>query len=293
MKTLWGLKKPIAFLLLAVFRVFFYTGCTTGNATPSSTTLKLKKRNNYSSEDYFRGIIFQKGPVADLIPESLEANLIKSYTNTNPKGDQNIVKLESKIIEKIKQSQPSFLDNFREVMQSGNQILIKDKISETQDLILLSVAENSGIKVTDPKMARIQLNDFVVQNQNDLKALESEFMSKNITREQYNSEVEKIISKDKTGILSSFNNVRKKNKYCDDQELDMCLALAIAIVLLYAGYIAVVLAAAVETAGVIHFSVYLWKVVDFWKGDAGVGSGQGLRYDQYINSIANNLKIEA
>ena len=290
MKSLFSFRRPIALMLSSVSLVFIYAVSVAGRPAPSMAGVNKAKSVVYTPEAFFRGVVFQKGPVANLIPESVEANKIASYTKDNSAQTEAIGKLENKIIEDIKRSKPAYFESFKDIMQSGNQILIKNKLAEAQDLVLQTVVESAGIKVADARLARKQLADFVEKNIDAIKSLNSDYYSKSISLKEYNAQVEKIVEADQSGILTALHAKNLVGNQPVGNGKCVILAIVFFVAVAAVGYVAGALAAYLYVAAAAAVEIYLAVKVNVTFDQTLDYSARSLRNDQYINSLAVNLK---
>lgn len=291
MKVLSKFQQGIAVLLLLVFSVFIYTSCTSGYASSPATT-KLKTSNTYSGEDFFKGIVFQNGPIADMIPEIVDQNALLSKLNPNSGNQNEMRQLENSIIAKIAETDAKYFSEFKEAMQSGNQIIIQKKIQESQDIVFGSLAKLMGLQIRDVKLAKQQINEFISKNHETLKSLLSQFQAKAITKEQYLAEVSKVIGDNNTGISALFPAKTSEGASINNESIPFLTFLVwnVAIVINIAGYINIALAANVEIAVNAQVAVNIDIKVNITRDAAESSKNNSIFYAQFINSIAGNLK---
>lgn len=126
--------KPL--VMLPLVGMFTFVSCKKPVQVSSSTDPAKENnvansvaamRGGFTSIDYLKGIIFAKGPVADLIPELAELKL-ENYT-TDPTIISYASIQQDQIINDLTAADPTFLDNFTTQMTSGDPVVIKAGIN--------------------------------------------------------------------------------------------------------------------------------------------------------------------
>lgn len=207
-----------------------------------------------SGEDFFNGIYFSQGKVAEMIPEiknSLKAeDLVESARELS-----ELKKIQSDIIQQIKLDNPSFFTNFKIGIQSGNHIKIESTLKGASKVLfnalmkVVGIEKNEGEKYVKSAMKGI---DF------------SELKNGKPDREKLKEKV-KFMALEKMNTDASGAKVGAGT----------CVALALAV--------------AVAIAAV---AVLVWVVAafDFWPSTDSIDNSQ-LKKEQMINSIATNLAL--
>ena len=140
------LRKGISYLLLAVF-ITFGTGCESQLLEPSALTAEDGESIvggasaiALSGEDIFRGIAMGEGDVAMMIPEIRDTNAI-DHESLSEEASAGLKDFNGELIEVIRSTQPSFFDDFGEMMSSGNHITVMEGLDKAGAVLLDAVYE--------------------------------------------------------------------------------------------------------------------------------------------------------
>ena len=260
-------KKILLFSSLAaalLFAVAFYA-CNKSDAAQSG--------QQFSEDALFRGIMFNEGQVADLIPQ-LKSNQIKPEDVFDKKEDVKAVyDTRDKILASIKKADPAFLAYFKKEVTSGNTERIKKAYKRGSERIYSSLLEVNNIH------SRESRNAFNKQIQAS---------AKKYTIMNTDGTLNKAATESKLKSLVSENGLQpgKRITTLDD---DDCIEVAAAGVVVI---IAVVVFVVVEAAAVTD--TYAWVT----SGEASAFSGNvdnklPLYLEELIGEVAVNLKAAA
>jgi len=140
------LRKGISCLLLAVF-ITFGTGCESQLLKPSALTAEDGESIvggasaiALSGDDIFRGIAMGEGDVAMMIPEIRDTYAI-DHESLSEEARAGLKDFNDELIEVIRSTQPSFFDDFGEMMSSGNHITVMEGLDKAGAVLLDAVYE--------------------------------------------------------------------------------------------------------------------------------------------------------
>lgn len=94
---------------------------------------------NYTGEELFKGIVLGEGEVAKLFPEIWSKEMLE-LTST-PEAQESI----NTILIEIKDKEPTFFEEFREAVYSGNHLHIQEVLSNTVTILEALLEENFNL----------------------------------------------------------------------------------------------------------------------------------------------------
>lgn len=92
------------------------------------------KVSSFSGEQYFRGVFYGDGAVAEAIPALADLN-IRNYL-TNPAHLNDVLTLQNNIVSQIIKTQPAFFAAFQREMASHDQVRILNAMNSGKDAVL-------------------------------------------------------------------------------------------------------------------------------------------------------------
>lgn len=159
--------------------MFMFVSCTKDKTIAdlskrtANPALKTMSTNiSFTDDDVFRGVLFLDGPVASLLGDFTDFN-IESFTD-----DQTIInkarEFQNLVIANIKQNSPSYLNEFRTKIGSGDIYIVQSTLNEAAQKVyevaqLLSQTDDATIQNFANTFLSNFMNDYSV-NQNTSKA---------------------------------------------------------------------------------------------------------------------------
>lgn len=131
MKLMTVIRKRVAslyFVLPLCCAIFFLSVQSTAST----------KANNFTGEQYFRGIFYGDGAVATAIPTLADMNIRNYLANTEHLND--VLTLQNNIVNQINKTQPTFFASFQRDMISHNQVTILNAMNTGKDAVLNALA---------------------------------------------------------------------------------------------------------------------------------------------------------
>jgi SdpC family antimicrobial peptide len=95
-------------------------------------------RHPIASEDYYRGIFLAQGPVASLIPE-IRDNLQLDRAKNDPLVVRALDEFHARLTDRIRATDPTFMDRFAAAMKSHDHYTIDAAIGEGARVMLAAV----------------------------------------------------------------------------------------------------------------------------------------------------------
>lgn len=164
------MKKSIVFLSATI--VFY--GCSFDNTSNNESKdlnefLLASKQKNYSGKDFFKGIFFLNGEIAqnlDIIKNNYDITKNKSYIN-NP---AEFNRIQDEVILVIEKNNPDFFDVFLKSMQSKNPILITQAIKDSKNELIPALQ-----KLLDSNNIQYDITKYNLQDKNELKNIYEDY----------------------------------------------------------------------------------------------------------------------
>jgi SdpC family antimicrobial peptide len=250
------LKNKISAIFLLVLILF--TSCTQNY---------VSNPTNFSGEEYFKGIFFKTGEVAKLLPDY--ALTQDSYAKLSSEQIQQQDEFQKMILNKVNQDYPSFFNEFRVEIQSGDRNKIKNILNIAGEKLYYSMKKL-------PAFAKF----FDVANMQKIKKEE-------VLNDKGELDQDKLKAK-----VDVFQDLLKETIASNGGEHGQCIYLAI----VFVAYIALLLHSAVlvsfalAIAGVL--AVVFAIVFPSIGGGENIepyfkeGGSSDLRYENLINQIA-------
>jgi hypothetical protein len=142
------------YTLLFMSLAFLFTSCGGEDIVPdtdiTSQQMRVTNPNSYSGEDLFRSLVFYDGPISKEIYGVNQVSLELAKMDAVKKSDFN--KMKTDIIADINKKDSKFMDNFKIAMLSGDPLVIKAKLAESQNKVydaLENVLMNDNISLND------------------------------------------------------------------------------------------------------------------------------------------------
>ena len=158
----WYAILPLAFIMLM-------TGCDkASNLVLPESSLK----SSYTGEDIFKALYFGEGEAAKLLPKY---TIDFSSLLTDPEQRKEVLQVETDIISRMKEQNPSFFTNFEAEIKSGNLSRIKQAIISASKSLVIAV-EFGGQGQTTPAYPLMQkkiINEFNKDKGNALNPTET------------------------------------------------------------------------------------------------------------------------
>ena len=129
-----GIRLMSCFLAL----LLFFTSCTQYNSHEGELN------ENFTGKDFFKGIFFAQGAVADKIP--LLDNQIKAFQFASEQDQKKQIRLQDKIISYIDEAHPEFFQKFNIEITSGDQNRIQNVLKSSSKVILESAYKVDEVK---------------------------------------------------------------------------------------------------------------------------------------------------
>lgn len=101
-----------------------------------------RPRARYNGETIFRGLIFGIGPVARLVPEIWDTNMLSAISA--PEMKEKWAEVTDRVVTGIRTRDAGFFDRFAEQMQSGDQVTIDQGFREAAGLITEVATQEFG-----------------------------------------------------------------------------------------------------------------------------------------------------
>ncbi len=98
----------------------------------------LSNSTNIKTADIFKGVFFNYGPIAGLIPEIKNS---QSYYSLKQLELDDLNKQYDIIIKKIEENTPDYFSKFREKITSGNHLIINNVLKEGTDQIYKALVD--------------------------------------------------------------------------------------------------------------------------------------------------------
>ncbi len=254
-----------ALLLIPMLVIFTMTACEDGVTTPEEMESKFRVQGvkNLKGEDYFNGVFFGRGAVADAIPEIRDVYSM----STGGLSDEDLAAAEAdqdRLVQLMKDRDPTFFDRFESAVESGDQVAITSAIDEGSALATLSFL--------DTPEGRAAFDD--AQTPENITEITAQFNAQQSTKQLTESEVEAILSDvDEWSKSDGAAANASANKLC------LVLAIVVLAVLLLALLIGIVVGLAVWLA------IWLWTY--FWSALSANQSYTELQVEQMIGSLAD------
>ncbi|KIA94169.1 hypothetical protein [Flavobacterium sp. KMS] len=176
--------------------VFIFFSCTKdeiGRESKMSNIDKNNATNSFTDEDVFKGIMFLEGPLANKLDDFKDLNF-RTFINDKAQMDEMLV-LQNKIIETIKESNPEFLSNFRAKIGSGDFYQVKYGIVDAANKIsdaafgLLNESKKGGTENDMNKFISLFTSKYKINEQSTkeelLNAIQSMKSDKNTNKVVY------------------------------------------------------------------------------------------------------------
>lgn len=252
-------------LIFTVLASFLWASCSTTNDVQN---IDLE---NFSSEDYVRGIFFAQGQVAELIPE-IAGNYDLDFFVNDPDAKALLLELQEGIIQQLVDD--GSLVGLKEKLESGNHFIIAEALQDIGNDMHGLLEENQA-----DMMAAITAN-----SEELFEVIGRKFDFSTVTQEEMD-----LALKDREFMLEVSNamagNSAGREEIVDEQE---CIAGA-------------AVAAVAAIVGAVAYVLFVLEAVAFWT-DVGVDWGDGpavgidafaarkdLLKEQMVNSIAERL----
>jgi SdpC family antimicrobial peptide len=123
----------------------------------ASSAAEQGKRQKYSGEKIFRGLLFgEQGPIAEMFPQIWKNPQVVEQMKSE-KRMQHWNEFKERVVRELKNRDQTFFDRFGEAMQSGDHIKIVDGLNEAGTLIRQALTEaeqaaaNKGMAPTNSK----------------------------------------------------------------------------------------------------------------------------------------------
>lgn len=139
-------KYPIITLLLAFLVTF--ESCTKEH-TVANITNKYTRALDYSSDDFYRGIILGEGPIVALVPSLVETNEMKEFFMADPATKEQNTIITNLLVER---AGSQFKDWFKKQMISGDQQVIAAALDSALTLTYNNLISLYGLSESDGKV---------------------------------------------------------------------------------------------------------------------------------------------
>jgi hypothetical protein len=283
-------KKSLPFKTVKLFAtlgvsIFLLSSCQKenkvieGNKSPITAT-KKNDVISYSKEDLFKGIVFARGYVADMIPPYAEVKqMVANYQGYN---DAIVEQRINTFITQINSYYPTFLDEFKEAILSHDYVAIDHVVTQANEIVPKIFFIN---QITDPVNFN-QTNDLIKSKINvapdEFDAFVADLTQGNLTSTSLDAKFNSIFGNNfsTTGLalLMPSGGSGGMSNSC----INFGLAINIAIAINVVGYINVALAANIELAANIH------AMLNFW-GSGMANASDQLKHEMLIQSIAEHI----
>ncbi len=248
-----------ALLTTTLLIVFTITACDDGIVTPEDVESGFGARGrNLTGQDYYLGIFFGQGVVADSIPE-IRNNYAVSQKNFTDEEVATIDQQRDKLMAIVDQYDPNFFKWFESAIETGDHIIVKDSIRRASAVTLFAY-----LQTEEGQAALGEAND-----PENLARITDEINAHGGIGEMSMDEVE--------GLLSSATSMTSPESLQFGSAAALCLVLALVVV--------VVLALAVLIAVIVGVWLALFTWTWVWFAKAG-GAMTELQIERMIHSIA-------
>lgn len=235
--------QPTPILLLALCFLLF--SC--------KDSFNSEVKNSFTGEELFNGIFLARGPVAkEIATVDNQVKLTDLISTDDPKYKEAILFYDL-IVKTIGEDNPSFFNNFKDNVYSGNHIVIKETLTKAANIYITAVQKISGL------------------NENDLATLVNTVVSKN-------------------NLLSPNGSVSKENlkKFIQNATNSEVNSGSRSTCLAFAAIVAVAVIAVLAVIGMWGAVLVKWLI---WpKTRIAEDNNSSLMLDQLINDIAVTLK---
>lgn len=251
------LRLPVSSLLISCMLILALT-------TGAGDALAAPARPVFKGEDFYRGIFLAQGPVANRIPE-IRDHLKIDQSKVDPKVMRLINDFYARLIDSIREADPTFMDRFGEAMQSGDHFAIEEMIAEGSNVTLKAMHEMPEVVSLRAKIEE-----------------DPTYVDKLIDRIKAESKVD--VPED---ALRQAINIAVAGRMIGDPTANtvVVVALAAAVVVVAATYITVVhsVAGVFSVAGAVALATWF---AAFWCCNANDLPQKTLFREQMIDSIA-------
>ena len=100
-----------------------------------SSNISEKTESKYTSKEYFKGVILGYGAVAEEIPEINDYMKMSIYI-TDEKEYKELKDYNDAVVELIAKDNPSFFNQFKDDIESGNHIIVQRAIKNAGKLFI-------------------------------------------------------------------------------------------------------------------------------------------------------------
>jgi hypothetical protein len=110
---------------------------------------EAKTQSHLDGESYYRGILLASGPVADLIPEIRDHLKVTNFV-TDEERLRAIGTVQDQIVAQIRATDPTFFENFRSAVVSGNQLTVQEWLTRGANATLNAIVSIGGGRIAAP-----------------------------------------------------------------------------------------------------------------------------------------------
>ena len=132
-KYLKSISSLLAFLVLLV-------SCTQYDSSVDDD-LAINQSNG---EELFKGIFFGNGPIASKLSNYADYENLKSQFTSEQKTA--FMSLQNSLIAHIKNESPEFFVNFKNSINTGNQIIIRNELKNSKEFLKNAIEEITNLK---------------------------------------------------------------------------------------------------------------------------------------------------
>jgi len=264
MKTIRRIAHNPIFIFLLIAN-FLFVSCSTDNGTDNSKTEQmLQGVTNETGIGIFKSIFFGVGDLANNIPQ-LKSQVQLTNGLAFDKREEVLEKLNI-LVGEITIKYPSFFENFKKQITSGEQLKIKVAIEQGSMMI------KENIEIIFPEFKKVFKKVKTDINTGKLKFNEND---------NFNDYVETFQKSFNNG---EYDNLLKENMISDNKEQLIPCTWAVACV----AYFALAVHNTVAVTALIYFKFAFWgpSIVKIDKKNQVVGT------DRPTNDMEDNLKTE-
>jgi len=269
--VLWGLS-------LAVGIIVIYSSCKRDSSDMAS-------KSEFSGEEYFSGLVFVRGSVAEKIPDYRDITSMVNAIGGEPEN-QKITNFETSIISEIREKNPGYFEKFKLDILSKDPVRVDKALFDASNIVTKATLIKGITANTNSEKAKDYVENALRANQEKFDGLLMDLKNGKINRDDLQKALQNIFPDSDINKLI----VTSKNARTEDNE---CLVVNVAVLvnLVFAINIGF------ETNVNIHFNINYHTNIN---KDVEVVSGSrlapalssernSLKREQFIASIISNL----
>lgn len=268
--VLWGLS-------LAVGMTVIYSSCKRDSSD-------IVSKSEFSGEQYFSGLVFVEGPVAQKIPEYRDITSMVHAIGGEP-GNQKITNFETSIISEIRQKNPGYFEKFKLDILSKDPVRVDKALFDASNIVTKATLIKGITANTNSEKAKDYVENALKANQEKFDVLMMDLKNGKINKDDLQKALQNIFPDSDINKLI----VTSKNARTEDECLVVNVAFLVNLVFaINIGF---------ETNVNIHFNINYHTNIN---KDVEVVSGHrlapalssernSLKREQFIASIISNL----